>query len=72
MTPETEAKINSLVQAIAALLHQEALATVPEKLTTLEGSEVTVRQQVLEYISPQIALFLSPKRVAQLPDNPEN
>jgi len=34
-------------------------ATVPEELETLEGLEATARQQLLEYVSPEIALFLS-------------
>lgn len=33
-----------------------------DSLETLADIEVTVRNQILEHVSPQIALFLSPKR----------
>jgi hypothetical protein len=35
--------------------------TPTEKITTLEEIEKAVRQQMMEYISPKIALFLSKK-----------
>ncbi|MBC6476400.1 MAG: hypothetical protein GDA48_29275, partial [Hormoscilla sp. GM102CHS1] len=50
-------KIKAYSQALAALLYEEALATVPEELETLEGLEATARQQLLEYVSPEIAPF---------------
>ncbi|MBC6473393.1 MAG: hypothetical protein GDA48_11750 [Hormoscilla sp. GM102CHS1] len=59
MNPEKLVKIKAYSQALAALLYEEALATVPEELETLEGLEATARQQLLEYVSPEIALFLS-------------
>jgi hypothetical protein len=49
-------KIQAHVREIAALLYEEA---APEQLSTLEGIESVVREQILEYISPQIGLFLS-------------
>ena len=54
----------------AFLLQEPALATVPEQLTTLEGIEGTVRSLVLQYVSSEIALFLSPRRVGQGQDTP--
>jgi hypothetical protein len=33
-----------------------------DSLETLADIEITVRNQILEHVSPQIALFLSPKR----------
>ncbi|EDX70840.1 hypothetical protein MC7420_7054 [Coleofasciculus chthonoplastes PCC 7420] len=33
-----------------------------DSLETLADIEITVRNQILEYVSPQIALFLSPKK----------
>ena len=32
--------------------------TPPEKITTLEDIEKAVRQQIMEHVSPKIALFL--------------
>ena len=34
----------------------------PDSLETLVDIEITVRNQILEHVSPKIALFLSPKR----------
>jgi hypothetical protein len=36
------------------------------QLTNLEGIEKTVRSQILEYVSPEIALFLLSKQQEQL------
>jgi hypothetical protein len=47
-------KIQAHAREIAALLYEEA---APEQLTSLEGIESVVREQILEYISPQIGLF---------------
>ena len=33
-----------------------------DSLETLADIEITVRNNILEHVSPQIALFLSPKR----------
>jgi hypothetical protein len=33
-----------------------------DSLETLADIEITVRNKILEHVSPQIALFLSPKR----------
>ena len=65
MNPKIQAHIEGHAQAIAALLHEQALATVPEQLTTLEGIEGPVRSLVLQYVSPEIALFLWPWREGQ-------
>jgi hypothetical protein len=35
--------------------------TPAEQIATLEGIEKAVRQQMMEYVSPKIALFLSQK-----------
>ncbi|MBC6478235.1 MAG: ISKra4 family transposase [Hormoscilla sp. GM7CHS1pb] len=61
MNPKIQAQIEAHAQAIAALLHEQALATVPEQLTTLEGIEGTVRSLVLQYVSPEIAPFFIAK-----------
>ncbi len=56
MQPEKAQQIQEYTEAIATLLYEEA---DPEKVKTLEGIEIAVREQVLKYVSPTIALFLS-------------
>jgi hypothetical protein len=59
MLPEKAQQIQQHAEAIAALLYEE---TAPEQVKTLENIEITVREQVLEHVSPAIALFLSAQR----------
>ena len=42
-----------------------------DSLETLADIEVTVRNQILEHVSPQIALFLSQKRPKLDAEKPE-
>ncbi len=56
MTPEDAKRLDACVQEIAAILCKD---TPSEHLASLESLELTVRQQVIEHISPQGALFLS-------------
>lgn len=56
MTPEKAQALQDHINVIAAILYEE---TQPEQLTTLESLEKTVRQQVLEHVTPQIGVFLS-------------
>jgi hypothetical protein len=46
------------VTEIAQILYKNIPA---EQIATIEGIEKAVRQQMLEHISPKIALFLSKK-----------
>lgn len=55
-------EIQAHANAIARLLYEE---TDPEKLKTLEEIEKTVRQQLLEYVDPEIGNFLSKNQVKQ-------
>jgi hypothetical protein len=55
MTPEQQAEINLHLQAIASILYQEC---DPSQLDNLAVIEETIRQQTLEYITPQIGFFL--------------
>lgn len=59
MTPEQQRELDHHLQAIAKILYQEA---EPTKLESLAGIEETIRQQTLEYITPQMGFFLSKKR----------
>lgn len=58
MTPEEAQRVQVCIQEIAAILYKN---TNPAQVTSLEGIETTVRQQMLEHVSPNIALFLSNK-----------
>lgn len=56
MTPEETKVMRSHVEAIAAILYQN---TDPDRIQSLEGIEQTVRQHMLEHVSPQMGIFLS-------------
>ena len=62
MTIDKQERIEACIQELAALLYEQADRS---QLQDLEGIEKTVRQQVLEHVSPNIALFLLKKRQAQ-------
>ncbi len=59
MTPEKAQRLQACVQEIATILYEE---TATSKLTDLENIEKTVRNQMLEHVSPKVALFLSSKQ----------
>lgn len=56
MTPEEQQALHYHAQEIAKILHRNA---PKEAITNLEGIEKTVRGQILEHVSPDIAVFLS-------------
>jgi hypothetical protein len=58
MTPEEQERLQACVTEIAQILYKNIPA---EQIATIEGIEKTVRQQMIEHISPKIALFLSKK-----------
>jgi hypothetical protein len=59
MAPEDQAAIAKYAREIAKILHRN---TDEEAVQTLEGIEKTVCAQVLEHVSPEIALFLSKRQ----------
>jgi hypothetical protein len=59
MNQERQERLKACLQELAALLYEEA---DPSKLSDLESIEKTVRSQILEHVSPEIALFLSSKQ----------
>jgi hypothetical protein len=59
MTTDKQERIEACIQELAALLYEEADKS---QLRDLEGIEKTVRRQILERVSPEIAIFLSKKR----------
>jgi len=56
MTPEEITEIKQHAEAIAAILYAQTNA---EQVNTLAGIEKTVRDQILEYVTPEIGIFLS-------------
>lgn len=56
MTPEEQERLRACTQEIAEILYHNSDKA---GLKTLEGIEQTVRQQMLEHVSPEVALFLS-------------
>lgn len=54
MTVEKQQRLQACLQELAALLYEQ---TNKSQLTDMESIEQTVRTQILEHISPQIALF---------------
>jgi len=69
MSQEKQERIQACLKELATLLYEEADKS---KLTDLEGIEKTVRSQILEHVSPEIALFLLSKQQEQLGVNLEN
>jgi hypothetical protein len=59
MTPEDQERLAACSAEMAEILYRNS---DPEKLESLESIEQSVRQQVLEEVSPRIALFLSTNR----------
>ena len=55
MTPEEAKQVQAHIRALAAILYKN---TPTSELTNLETIEKNVRRQVLEHVSPNIALFL--------------
>jgi hypothetical protein len=62
MTPEDKKLLADHIKGIAKIVYKN---TPPEKIETFEGIETTVRDQVLEHVSPQITFFSSEKRQEQ-------
>ena len=54
MTPEEQERIQACTQEIGEILYRN---TPKGELKNLEGIERTVRQQMLEHVSPKVALF---------------
>ena len=62
MTPSERQELEACLKRASKILYNNS---DPESLKTFEGIEKTVREQVLEHVSPQIALFLSKTRQEQ-------
>jgi hypothetical protein len=62
MNEDKQERLKACLEELAGLLYEQADQS---KLTDLEGIEKTVRSQILELVSPEIALFLSNKKPEQ-------
>ncbi len=56
MTPEQEQALKAHLEVIAQILYDDS---DPEAMKTLEGIELTVRQQIQTHVSPELGSFLS-------------
>lgn len=56
MTPDKEEALKAHLKAIAQILYDES---DPQAMKTLEGIELTVRQQIQTHVSPELGGFLS-------------
>jgi len=56
MTPEQEQALKEHLQAIAKILYDDS---DPATMQTLEGIEMTLRQQIQTHVSPKLGNFLS-------------
>lgn len=62
MNEAQQERLKVCLKELATLLYEEANKN---QLANLEGIEKTVRSQMLEYVSPEIALFLLNKQQEQ-------
>lgn len=69
MTPEKAAQLKTHLEVIAQLLYEES---DPADMQTLEGIEMTVREQIQAHVSPELGHFLSARLAAQQPDEPDS
>ena len=67
MTPEDQTALAQHSREIAKILHRNS---DPDAVKTLEGIETTVRQHLLEHISPEVGLFLSKRALKPNGDAP--
>lgn len=61
MTPKEIERLKACSQEIAEILYRQ---TPEQELTDLDGIEKSVRRQMLEHVSPTVALFLSQLELA--------
>lgn len=56
MNPDKEEALKAHLKVIAQILYDES---DPEAMKTLEGIELSVRQQIQTHVSPELGNFLS-------------
>lgn len=62
MKPANQKKLQKHLQAVAKILYQEVET---KELERLAGIEKTIRAQTLEYITPELGVFLLQKQQEQ-------
>jgi hypothetical protein len=60
MTPEQEQTLKAHLAGIAQILYDES---DPAGMQTLEGIELTIREQIQTHVSPELGRFLSERLV---------
>jgi hypothetical protein len=68
VTPDQEQALKQHLQAVAQILYDES---DPATMKTLEGIEMTLKQQIQTHVSPELGSFLSKRLQAPSPANPE-
>lgn len=68
MTSEQQQALQAHLQAIAQILYDDS---DPATMQTLEGIEMTLRQQIQTHVSPELGIFLSQRLQAHKQANPE-
>lgn len=68
MTPVQEQALKAHLQAIAEILYDDS---DPATMQTLEGIEMTLRQQIQTRVSPALGTFLSKRLQEHKQANPE-
>ena len=56
MTPAQQQALEQHLEAIAQILYEDS---DPAAMTTLEGIELTLHQQIQRHVSPELGRFLS-------------
>lgn len=69
MTPEKAAQLKIHLDEIAQLLYDES---DPAAMQTLEGIEMSVREQIQAHVSPELGHFLSAKLAALQSDESDS
>ena len=69
MTPEQEQALKAHLEVIAQILYDDS---APEAMKTLEGIELTVRQQIQAHVSPELGSFLSKRLQEHKQASPED
>ena len=69
MIPEQEQALKAHLEAIAQISYDDS---APEAMKTLEGIELTVRQQIQAHVSPELGSFLSKRLQERKQASPED
>ena len=68
MTPSEKTRVQECVQELSEILYRN---TPSDKCQTLEDIEKSVREHFLESVGPEMAFFLSNKKLKQISEKNE-